>query len=291
VIPVDTAPDGLRPVTFPASLNKGQFVCVVAVPQSAHRQGPASRALYALSVAALGVGQYHDAYTLLRRVADPADPVSHYGACQWLVGDLAEAATGVGRAAEDASLIAELTADLRGHPTPAVRYSVLYADTMLASDETALARFEAALAADPGGSRLAEARLRLAYGSWLRRHRRLREARSQLSQAREMFTSLGTSGFAYRATRELHAAGAPRQGSRRDGGPQLTPQELQIAQLAPRGLSNREIGEQLFLSHRTVGSHLYHLFPKLGITTRAQLANALKPSLSAKPEQPSARPE
>jgi len=81
------------------------------------------------------------------------------------------------------------------------------------------------------------------------------------------------------AARELHAAGAPRQGSRRGGGPQLTPQELQIAQLAARGLSNREIGEQLFLSHRTVGSHLYHLFPKLGITTRAQLANALKPSL------------
>ncbi len=66
-------------------------------------------------------------------------------------------------------LIAELAADLRDHPTPAVRYSVLYADAMLASDETALARFEAALAADLGGSPLAEARLRLAYGSWLRR--------------------------------------------------------------------------------------------------------------------------
>jgi DNA-binding NarL/FixJ family response regulator len=83
-------------------------------------------------------------------------------------------------------------------------------------------------------------------------------------------------GFAYRATRELHAAGAARQAPRRDGLPELTPQELQIAQLAARGLSNRQIGEQLFLSHRTVGSHLYHLFPKLGITTRAQLADALK---------------
>jgi DNA-binding CsgD family transcriptional regulator len=83
-------------------------------------------------------------------------------------------------------------------------------------------------------------------------------------------------GFAYRAIRELHAARGTRQAHRQDGLPQLTPQELQIAQLAARGMSNREIGEQLFLSHRTVGSHLYHLFPKLGITTRAQLSEALR---------------
>jgi DNA-binding CsgD family transcriptional regulator len=78
----------------------------------------------------------------------------------------------------------------------------------------------------------------------------------------------------------------PRQQPRGDGLPQLTPQELQIAQLAARGLSSRQIGEQLFLSHRTVGSHLYHLFPKLGISTRAQLPDALKaagPELSARP--------
>src|ERR1700744_1659806 len=57
--------------------------------------------------------------------------------------------------------------------------------------------------------------------------------------------------------------------------PGLTPQELQIARLAARGLSNREIGDLLFLSHRTVGSTLYHLFPKLGVTPRGQLGGAL----------------
>ncbi len=241
-------------------------------------------ALYALSVAALGVGQFHDAYAFLRRIADPADPVSHYGACQWLVGDLAEAAASTGRGEQDAPLIAELASDLRDHPTLAVQYSVLYADVMLASDQTAPARFEAALAVDPGGARLAEARLHLAYGSWLRRHRRMREARIALTRAHDTFTSLGTSGFAYRATRELHAAGGPRRPPGHGDGPRLTPQELQIAQLAARGLSNRQIGEQLFLSHRTVGSHLYHLFPKLGITTRSQLADALKSAGRANPE-------
>jgi DNA-binding NarL/FixJ family response regulator len=59
---------------------------------------------------------------------------------------------------------------------------------------------------------------------------------------------------------------------------QLSPQELQIAQLAAEGLSNREIGEQLYLSHRTVESHLYRLFPKLGVTSRAQLRDALEPT-------------
>ena len=101
-----------------------------------------------------------------------------------------------------------------------------------------------------------------------------------LRQANEAFTDLGMSGFAYRAVRELHAAGGSETGGSTDRAradlPALTPQELQIARLAAEGLSNRQIGEQLFLSHRTVGSHLYHVFPKLGITTRSQLAAALR---------------
>ena len=62
---------------------------------------------------------------------------------------------------------------------------------------------------------------------------------------------------------------------------QLTTQELQIAQLAADGLSNREIGQQLFLSHRTVSTHLYRVFPKLGITSRAELSVALAPAVAA----------
>jgi DNA-binding CsgD family transcriptional regulator len=234
-------------------------------------------AIYGLSVAALGAGRYQDAYQYLRRIVDPADQVSHYGATQWVVGDLAEAAVGSGRVAESAGLLTELAAELREHPTPAVRSTVLYADAVLAGDREAPARFEAALAADPGDSPLALGRLRLAHGSWLRRHQRLREARAELHSAHETLAALGLGGFAYRAARELRAAGGASAQDGRAGLPQLTPQELQIAQLAADGLSNREIGEQLFLSHRTVGSHLYHLFPKLGITARSQLAGALGP--------------
>ena len=61
-------------------------------------------------------------------------------------------------------------------------------------------------------------------------------------------------------------------------GNQLTAQELQIAQLAAQGLSNRDIAQRLYLSHRTIGTHLYHIFPKLGITSRGELRSALSSS-------------
>jgi DNA-binding CsgD family transcriptional regulator len=236
--------------------------------------------LYGLSVAALGVSRYQDAYDYLRRIIDHGDDVSHYGARQWVVGDLAEAALGAGRLAETTELLAELASNLREHPTPAVRYAVLYADAILARGDAALALFRAALSADPGGSRLAQGRLQLAYGSWLRRRRHLPEARAALLEAQGAFAGIGARGFAYRAAREFRLAGGVTKRQSHDSLPELTPQELQIAQLAAKGLSNRQIGEQLFLSHRTVGSHLYHLFPKLGITVRSQLPNVLANSRS-----------
>ena len=79
-----------------------------------------------------------------------------------------------------------------------------------------------------------------------------------------------------RAGNELRAAGIATSPKDQLSGPaSLTPQQLEIAQLAAQGLTNKEIGERLFLSHRTVGTHLYQLFPKLGITSRAALRDAL----------------
>ena len=92
------------------------------------------------------------------------------------------------------------------------------------------------------------------------------------------FDALGLLRYAERARRELRASGETVRRRVPGGWSQLSPQELQIAQLAAEGLSNREIGERLYLSHRTVESHLYRLFPKLGITSRAQLRDALEGS-------------
>jgi DNA-binding NarL/FixJ family response regulator len=104
------------------------------------------------------------------------------------------------------------------------------------------------------------------------------QSRAPLREAAETFDALGLLRYAERARPELRASGE-RVRSRGPGGwSQLSPQELQIAQLAAEGLSNRQIGEQLYLSHRTVESHLYRLFPKLGVTSRAQLRDALSPA-------------
>jgi DNA-binding CsgD family transcriptional regulator len=78
-----------------------------------------------------------------------------------------------------------------------------------------------------------------------------------------------------RGRRELRSTGrtSPDQGP--EAREKLTPHELSIARLAAEGLTNREIGRRLYLSHRTVGTHLHRIFPKLGVTFRVDLARAL----------------
>ncbi|MEV0611789.1 LuxR C-terminal-related transcriptional regulator [Nonomuraea sp. NPDC050404] len=119
-----------------------------------------------------------------------------------------------------------------------------------------------------------EARTRLVYGEWLRRNRLRAEARTQLQAAMEAFDRLGAIPWSARAATELRATGFSLPESARAGDPLavLTPQELQVVRLAVTGASNREIGAQLFLSPRTVASHLYKAFPKLGVASRAELA-------------------
>lgn len=92
--------------------------------------------------------------------------------------------------------------------------------------------------------------------------------------AHDAFAALGAGPWEERASKELRATGwVASRGDRERRA--LTPQEREIADLAASGLSNKQIAERLYLSHRTVGAHLYQIYPKLGITSRAALRDAL----------------
>jgi len=133
------------------------------------------------------------------------------------------------------------------------------------------------------GFRSELARAYLLYGEWLRRQGRRADARAQLRTAHEMFAAIGMLAFAERARRELLATGEHVRVRTLDRQGELTPQEAQIARMARAGLSNPEIGGQLFLSARTVEWHLGKVFAKLEITSRRQLQQALPDRASAGP--------
>jgi DNA-binding CsgD family transcriptional regulator len=188
---------------------------------------------------------------------------------------LAEAAARTGRVKDARSVIAELGAETATTPAPTLHRQLSYARAVLADDDEAEEMFTEALRADLTRWPWHRARLELAYGSWLRRQRRVAESRQPLRSAQITFDLIGARSWSEQVRSELRAAGERTQAQEPTAQDVLSPQELQIARLAAEGLSNREIGERLYLSPRTVGSHLYRIFPKLEVTSRAQLAAKL----------------
>lgn len=231
---------------------------------------------FARGITALSVGRYAEAYEHLARTFDPADPAHHSVESCWGIGHLAEAALHCGREDDARAVLARLEPAAVTSTSPWFGVAIRHARALLAPAEQGEAQFAEALTADLSDWPLDWARLQLAHGSWLRRRRRVTESRVPLRTARDAFDALGAGGWAERARQELRSVGETSQPRRRPPADQLTPQELQIIRLASQGLTNRQIGERLFLSHRTVGSHLYRAFPKLGITSRAQITAALE---------------
>jgi DNA-binding CsgD family transcriptional regulator len=229
----------------------------------------------ARGLAALGEGRYADAYDHLRRMHDPTDPAFHLALRCFAVAELADAAVHSGQSHAIAGIMEELETMALTTPSPALHADLRYARAVLADEATAEPFFEAALAADLRRWPFVRARVQLAYGEWLRRQRRTAESRAPLRVARETFDALGVIPWSERARQELRASGESSRSRGRQARDVLTAQEFQIAQMAADGLTNREIGEKLYLSHRTVSSHLYRIFPKLAITSRSELSTAL----------------
>ena len=138
------------------------------------------------------------------------------------------------------------------------------------------AAFEEALATvDVDTAPYEVARVRFAYGDWLRRNMHPLDARTQFRLAASVFEGLGAEQWRRRAQSELRVAGGACAPTVSIESADLSEQERRVASLAAAGLTNKQIANQLFLSPRTVSGHLYRLFPKLGVTTRAGLRDAL----------------
>ena len=237
---------------------------------------PGARALYAHWAAAVlynGLARYEEAVASARHAASSTCEVF---VTAWALPELVEAAARAG----DAELAREALERLAETTRPCgtdvalgieARCQALLSDGTAADDlyREAIERFSR--------TRLRPdlARAHLLYGEWLRREGRRVDAREQLRAAHDMFTAIGTEAFADRTSRELVATGEKARKRSPETRDELTPQEEQIARLARDGLSNPEIGAQLFVSARTVEWHLRNVFAKLGITSRRQLRTAL----------------
>ena len=232
-------------------------------------------------LAALGAGRHADAYNSAVRLFDPADSAHHPVIASWVIGDLAEAALHIDRVEEARARLAQIETAAGDRPGSWIALGLRHAHALLADETDAAERFEDALGADLGRWPFQRARIQLAHGQWLRRQRRIAESRTPLRTARDAFDALGCASWGDQARRELRASGESSR--RRDPAARelLTAQELQIAQLAAEGLTNREIGQRLFVSHRTVSTHLYRIFPKLGITARSELGAAFSAGQAA----------
>jgi DNA-binding CsgD family transcriptional regulator len=185
--------------------------------------------------------------------------------------DAVEAAARAGRLDEVADLLDRFHAWIERFPNPA-RLALLARCRALAEEDDTAGHYARAIELSGSLAPFDRARTELLYGEWLRRERRRIDARPQLRTALELFERLAVPPWAERARSELRASGETarkRDPSTRD---QLTPRELHIAGLAAEGMTNPEIGAQLFLSPRTIDYHLRKVFAKLEIASRRDLA-------------------
>lgn len=228
------------------------------------------------ALAAAGSGDFQAAFRHAAAMSKPGTLSRYVPHATWVVFDLVEAAIRTGRI-DDAVAHAEA---LRNTDLVAVSGRMhlicLAVEALVAPEAAPSIDLVAALQAGLADRWTYDAaRIQLAIGERRRRDRDPSTAAPMLEQALQAFNAMGAEPWSSRATNELRALGQRRVERSSARNAEMTEQELTIARLAAQGLTNKQIAERLYLSHRTVGAHLYRIFPKLGITTRAALRDAL----------------
>jgi len=226
-------------------------------------------------LAALSLSRHQEAYDAYAWIAEPGTLPPFGQVTAWNAMDVVEAAVRSGHldaARRHATVVAGTLAPI----SPRLRFLAGAAAALVAPDDSYVEVFDRVVG-DPASRRwpFHLGRVELAYGERLRLDRAMRRARPHLERALELFSGLDAVPWVARAEAALRATGQSRRANGHDGAPALTPQELEVVRLAATGMSNREIAERLTLSPRTVGAHLYRAFPKLGVTSRAALRDAL----------------
>jgi DNA-binding CsgD family transcriptional regulator/tetratricopeptide (TPR) repeat protein len=219
-----------------------------------------------------GLGRYAEARTAAEQAGEHGD----LGIFAWAQTELVEAASRSGRPEVAAAALERLAETTRTAGTEWALGIEARSRALLSEDEAAEGLYREAI------ERLGRTRIRvelarahLLYGEWLRRRGRRVDARQQLRTAHEMCTAMGLEAFAERARRELLATGETVRSHGAEAREELTAQEGQIARLAGEGKTNPEIGAELFISPRTVEWHLRKVYPKLGVSSRRQIREAL----------------
>lgn len=230
----------------------------------------------ALHSSALGQGDFETAFRCAAAITPPGELTPYVSTAVYSLTGLVEAAVRTGRQDEAVAHVRAMDEANLAAISSRLALCVAGSQAMVASDDHATGLFERAIDL-PGADQwpFDLARVELAFGEHLRRCRAVTDARAHLNIAMTTFNALGAKPWSSRAATELRATGFTKRQSALGRGEALTAQETEVASLAAAGLTNKEIGEKLYMSPRTVGTHLYRTFPKLGITSRAALRDAL----------------
>jgi DNA-binding CsgD family transcriptional regulator len=251
---------------------------VLAAVDVTEYRGFAARVRHAAGLAALARGDYVAAYAQLSQLFAADGTPLHHHFSYLAIADIAAAAARAERRLEARALVEHALACVDPAPGPRLEQLTARARGLLAEPAGAGAHFAPSLAGSAGETWPFErAQLQLDYGEWLRRQRRINDAKPVLAAALETLRRLGAAPWTRRAESELRACGVaaqtpPAAPGALDG---LTAQQREIVILAGAGLTNSEIADRLFLSPRTVASHLYRSYPRLGIAGRHQLRDLI----------------
>ena len=224
---------------------------------------------WAAAVLYNGLGRYEEAYVAAKRGCENPQEL---GLSLQSTVELIEASVRLGRPAHAAEAVRRISDMAQASGTDWALGTSAGAHALVSDGQVADALYREAIERLGNTEvRMDTARVRLLYGEWLRRENRRVDARAQLTTAYEMLSHIGAAAFAERARRELQATGAKVRKRTAATHAALTPQEEQIARLAGDGLTNPEIGAQLFISPHTVEWHLRKVFSKLGIASRKEI--------------------